>query len=601
MQWSPTRREFLAGAAVGGVGVGDFSWTNATDAVPDHLLAPRGSVEWSVGTGDGPAAVSRFSARDRLYVRTPGGVRALGPDGAERWRFEVDSGDPESLVETYAAETDGATETLYVETRRGLAAIDAADGSVRWRYGDDDGRRHVDVSLATAETVFLSENGLTALDAEDGTERWRFEPDGPVWLSSQFHEGTLYVGTIRGGFYALDAAGGEVRWRTALEASGDDGPYVLAAGTSDGVAFAWNSSESVLAAFDADDGSPRWTVATNAAPTGFPGTVRKSTVYIADGSVLRARSAASGTVRWRYDAGEAVANWPRFADETMYVGAAGGVHAVSTTDGTRCWTFDTRTDAAAVVAGVDDGTVFVDSRTDALYGLDARSGRLRWRFPYSGESTWPPEVRNGIAYFGTESGTVYAVSGPDGPTPLYDAARVATGPFGVAAGGLLAGGALAAAYRRRKRANAPPPEPTAFADFERETLVAESPKKELFRARTPAGGRVALARLAPDVLAPEAFAAAVEAWAGLDCEGVLEVRQWGTEPRPWVAAEWAAGGSLADRAGKLPLTEIGRVVADVAEIVHLVRREEVTHGRLVPGNVLFTGGAARVADWRLAA
>ena len=597
MKWSPTRRKFLgvAGASVPALAAGTPLWGNVTDVVPDHPLAPSGDVRWSVETGETEAVVRYPVSDGRLYVQTPNGVRALGTDGNERWRFDAESRDSEYSVEAY-----GESGSLYVETERGLHALDATDGSVRWRYaGENGGHEHVDVSLVTPETVLLHENGVTALDADDGTERWRFEPDDPVWFGAHFDGESLYVGTIQGQLYALDANDGSVRWRAAVGAA-DDAPHVFPVGTADATVFAWNSSEGGLTGFGAADGNRRWTVETNTDSAGFPGTIDGSTVYLGDESALRAVSATDGVERWRYDAGAASVRSPRIADGTVYVGAVGSVHALATADGTKRWEFATGSDTATYVAAVADGTVFVDDFPEAVYALDADDGGLKWRFPYPAKSTWFLQHRRGTVYFGTEAGTVYAVTEPDS-TPVYDAYRTATGPLGLSAGGLLGTAALAAAYRRRRRAAAVAAAPIAHDDFERVALVDETPYAEVFEVRTPGGTRAALKRLAEGALSDEVFEDAVEAWAGLDCDGVLSVREWGTDPSPWVATEWATGGSLANRADDLTADDGVRIVAGVAEIVHRAHREGVAHGRLVPGNVLVTDGGVRVADWRLAA
>ncbi|PSQ46643.1 hypothetical protein BRD15_08680 [Halobacteriales archaeon SW_6_65_15] len=97
------------------------------------------------------------------------------------------------------------------------------------------------------------------------------------------------------------------------------------------------------------------------------------------------------------------------------------------------------------------------------------------------------------------------------------------------------------------------------------------------------------------------FEAAVEKWADLDVPGALAVREWGTDPVQWVATEYATGGDLATKGGDLTVAERARVVATAAETVHRAHREGVTHGQLVPGNVLFAPDGVRVGDWRLAA
>ncbi|UPW01896.1 PQQ-binding-like beta-propeller repeat protein [Halorussus gelatinilyticus] len=624
MKRSPTRRTFLAAAsglaAVAGsgraasldaarpAGLGDVSLGNAIDAVPDHPLAPTADVEWSVETDGERPLVRRSAADETIYVGTPTGVSAFAPDGTERWRRSVASVDSDWPVPVYPG--DGA---VYVEGKAGLRAFDAEDGDAKWHYSGDSGvaTGHVDVSLVTPETVFLSENGVTALAAADGEERWRFEPDDPFWVRPKFDGGTVFAGTIRGHLYALDAADGSLRWHA--DRSADGPPRFLVAGVTDETVLAWDGEAGELYGFDRDDGALAWRFDPTTDSTGFPGVVLDRTAYLGDGRLVRAISTDGGTERWRYDAGENVVGWPRFDGRAGYFGTAGGVHAVSTDDGTRRWTFSTGADAPAYVAGVADGTVVAASEGDAVYGLDAERGRLRWRFGYTGDPRWFPQVAEDAVYVATGAGTVYGLSPPDS-TPLYDAYRTVASPLGLGVGGLFAAAVSVAAYRhrerrRRTRDEADATDETAdrsLADYDLGEAVAESDsvagfdRTAVLTARNPADEPVAVMRFEADALPDAAFAGAVETWADLDVRGVLAVRAWDSDPVPWVATD-PVDATLADRAADLSTPDLAHALADAAEAVHRAHRAGVLHGALSAETVWLADGEVRVGGWGLAA
>ncbi|WP_135854789.1 outer membrane protein assembly factor BamB family protein [Halorussus salinus] len=617
MDDSPTRRTLL-GAAGGLVaaassgraasadsarlaGLGDGALGNATDAVPDHPLAPTPEVGWAVET-ESERPLAKWSAADEtLYLGTPTGVSGFSPDGTERWRRSIASVESDVPVEVYPG--DGA---VYVEGETGLRALDAADGDTRWRYFGDTGvvAGHVDVSLVTPEAVLVREEGLTALAAADGEERWRFEPDDPLWFRPRFDGGTVFAGTIRGLVYALDAADGSLRWRA--DRSADGARHFSVAGVTDERVLAWDAEEGELYGFDRADGALGWRFDPETDATGFPGTVLERTAYLGDRRTLRAISTDDGTERWRYAAGENVVGWPQFADSTGYVGTVGGVHAVSTADGTRRWTFSTGADAPVYVAGVADGTVVADSRGDAVYGLDAERGRLRWRFGYSGHPRWLPQVADDAVYLATEEGTLYALSAPDS-TPVYDAYRTVSSPLGLGVGGLFATALSAAAYRRRRERPARDEEDltdetadSSLADYDFGDLLADFERATVHEARSPTGERVALASFDPDALSADAFEAAVETWADLDCRGLLGVRAWDGDPVPWVATD-PVDATLADRAADLPTADLAHALADAAEAVHRAHRAGVVHGALSAETVFLADGEVRVGGWGLAA
>ncbi|NEU58492.1 PQQ-binding-like beta-propeller repeat protein [Halorussus sp. MSC15.2] len=607
MNWSPSRREFLTVAGPGGVApsvvtdrrasLGNVSLGNATDAVPDHPFAPTPEVEWSVDTETEEPLLRGSAADDAVYLTTETGVRGFSTDGRERWRRRIARDGADHPVEIHPG-----TGVVYAEGRAGIQALDAEDGHTRWRYAGESGvaERYVDVSLVTPETVFVHEDGIAAVAASDGHERWRFRPDDSLWFNPHLDGDTLYAGTTHGHLYALSATDGSVRWHA--DRSADGTPRFSVAGVTDDVVLAWGYETGRLYGFDCDDGALRWRFDADADERGFPGVVLEDTAYLGDGRRLRAISTAGGTERWRYDAGGPVVGWPRIDDRTAYFGTRGGVHAVSTADGTGRWRFSTDADARASVVGVTDGTVVVDSEAEAVYGLDAKRGRLRWRFDHPGRSRWLPQVTDDGVYFVTGSGTIYALSSPDS-TPLYDAYRTATSPVALAVGGLVGAAVLARAYRRRDPdydARGDSATPTEIADFELGDRLAGSDSAEVFEARNPAGDRVALTRVTPDAIADDAFEAAVEKWADLDVRGVLAVRTWGTEPSPWVATD-PADASLADRAEDLPTADLAHALADAAETVHRAHRAGVTHGALGPGTLWLSDGEVRVSGWRLAA
>jgi outer membrane protein assembly factor BamB len=605
--WSPSRREFLGVAGVGGssaVGLPVASWGNVTDAVPDHPFVPTADERWSLDLGDDDAYLTG-PTDGTLFARTPGVVHGIQTDGTESWQLVVESDRP-GLQVGRLSPYRSLERILYVHDEKRVYALDPADGSVRWRY-EDAWRPSVATTIPGLVVAYDDErlgrdDALVGLSADDGSESWRLALDGGLWLSSHFDGETLYVGTDEGMIYAVDPRDGDVRWRTEPldgEAdSGDDPSPLVVTDSTDHVVFAWRSKVGSLLALDAADGSVRWRFDADSDGHDLPGTIRDGVLYLRQGSSLLALSTANGSERWRIDA-ENFFTWPRVVGETVYVGNEEGVYALSAADGSERWW----SSAANFPTGVTERTLVATDREYSVFGLDRADGSVRWRYDPEAKLSAPPHAHEGTTYLATKSGGAVALS-PPGSTPVLDALRTAVSPTGLAVGGLLGGALAVGAYRRRTRADDAtdsPDEPTVFEDFELADTVAETDHVEVYDARTPDGSRVALKRLAPGEIPRANFTEAVETWADLDVPGVLDVRAWGLDPAPWVATEYATGGNLGAKAEDLTVEERARVVAEVAETVHRAHREDVTHGRLVPGNVLFGQAGVRVGDWRLAA
>ena len=602
MQWSPTRREFLGVAGAGSLApasVGDASWGNVTDVVPDDPFAPEVETRWSLDLGD-PSLLLAEPVDETLYVGTPGTIYAISTDGTERWRREVGYRLPNVVVRSKSVPPVGSR-TVYTNDDERVYALDGEDGGVRWVYEGESGEESPSVISAVRDIAIVLDGDLIAVSAIGGRERWRFGLDGGLRSVPHYDGRLLYVGTDRGKLYALDPDDGTERWRVELpERDGDSesaSSRLLTVETTADLVFAWDSEEGTFYAFETDDGTERWRVQTGQNTYWLPGIVRSDTVYLNDGNTLRALSVTDGTERWRFDA-ESQLNWiPRAVSGTVYVGSENRIYAVSVAEGRERW----RSAATTFPVGATDDTFVATGLGDSIHGLSVDDGRVRWRYDLEESLVSSPRVHDGSVYFGTESGTFGVISVP-GSSLASDAYRTATSPAGLAVSGLLGGAVAVGAHRRRNRDETAddPPEPATFEDFELVEPVAETEVAEVHEARTPGGERVALKRLTTDELSDDRFAEAIRTWADLDYEGVLEVREWGTDPVPWVVTEYA-DATLADRVADSTTEEMARAVADVAETVHRAHREGVTHGRLTPENVVFVGGAVRVGGWRLAA
>jgi len=229
-----------------------------------------------------------------------GGVDLLGRQaGLERWTTAAtDSARPLFGGSEIQSAPVAAGRTLLFATARGLVAVDASSGRVRWRasvnaprpavhdgtvYVADFGEGVVGYDLMTGERTFHSSQptkaamGVTAGPSQlvvatdsglaglgyDGTTRWRFRPD---------------------------------------DLSRDRGAVALA----DGVAYAGfrGEDDDWLVAVDTAEATERWRspAVPESTPQFAPPAVANDTVYVpAEDEGLVAVDAADGSVRWRFD------------------------------------------------------------------------------------------------------------------------------------------------------------------------------------------------------------------------------------------------------------------------------------------------------------
>ena len=164
----------------------------------------------------------------------------------------------------------------------------------------------------------------------------------------------------------------------------------------------------------------------------FHGDVARSGLYSGSGP------ASFNGMRWTFKAAGPIVASPVIADGVVYIGDYGGLlHAIDQASVVEKWHFKSRMPIASTAA-VADGMVYFVSSGGALAALDAASGQPKWVFAteyerrfeakglhglQSAAQTIPdawdvfvssPAVANGLVYFGSGDGNVYAIDAKTG-------------------------------------------------------------------------------------------------------------------------------------------------------------------------------------------
>jgi len=286
--------------ATGGGGLGSVGATNGTEASVVALDATTAAVQWVApvtGAGGFPVAV----ADNDVFVAATELVALDRATGVARWSAPVGntatSGYSRPAVIGGLVVVGGGDGTVY--------AFDRSTGALRW---------------ATAVT------GLTDLGAGPSVTT----TDQLVYVTSPDTRLSVISGeTGPGQLRALDPATGRILWAQPIRGVSASGTTATA---TDGTVYVPGS---MLAAFDAVTGAPRWTVPTEGSPSFafHPLAVENGVVYLpgADGA-LHGLDATSGTQRWSVGApppasrlagaaDDVVPLPPAVADGVMYLGS----------------------------------------------------------------------------------------------------------------------------------------------------------------------------------------------------------------------------------------------------------------------------------------
>jgi outer membrane protein assembly factor BamB len=259
-----------------------------------------------------------------------------------------------------------------------------------------------------------SDGGILALDASDGSQRWRnHKIDSTVMNTTSglaVVDDVLYVG-VKNCVYGVNVADGSVDF--VFRGTADES-FELDPAVADGILYVGGneSEDGFMYALDAADGSERWRAELDR--LNWPPAVADGTVYVSGRGGIHALDAADGSERWSFQ--KNICTAPAVLNGTVYVGDYGTFYALSASIGSQRWQVDCAPYSAPVV---DDGTVYVGGG-DGLYALDAADGSEQWRFRTE-EPICPPVVVDGRIYIGGDDGTLYALGSRTTPTEVYTA------------------------------------------------------------------------------------------------------------------------------------------------------------------------------------
>jgi len=254
--------------------------------------------------------------------------------------------------------------------------------------------------------VGSTDGSLYAVDLESGKQKWKFPTQVRVTSSPAVDHGLVYFESYDGNFYALDAISGQLKWKFQT-----GGEKRFAARHIHGIEPA---AESMPYPFD-------FYLSSLALWSG--------SVYFNSGDgKLYALDANSGTLKWKFQAGNVVHASPAIANGILFIGSWDSYfYALDASTGKEKWRFKTGEDPEIYnqvgiqsSAAVMDGVVYFGCRDSNFYALDAATGQKIWAFNNKG--SWvitSPAVEDRRVYFATsDSGLLYALDAKSG-TPVF--------------------------------------------------------------------------------------------------------------------------------------------------------------------------------------
>jgi outer membrane protein assembly factor BamB len=254
---------------------------------------------------------------------------------------------------------------------------------------------------------------LYAVDAATGSLRWRFRTGDVVHASPAFADGIVYAGSWDGRFYALDARSGEQRWM--FQAGVDQllhnqQGFQSSPAVVNGVVYT-GCRDGHVYALDARTGQERWRVDTAASWVNATPAVSEGRVYFgtSDSSLYRVVDAASGRPLQQHDVLAYMFASPTVAGDVVLLGMLNGVlQARDKAGGSLLWEFQTEASRAnrgwvlTAERRFNAPMLFVSSWHEATDVAQDRQASV-------GSFFSTPLVAGGEVYIGSADGNLYAI------------------------------------------------------------------------------------------------------------------------------------------------------------------------------------------------
>jgi outer membrane protein assembly factor BamB/predicted phosphohydrolase len=314
----------------------------------------------------------------------------------------------------------GKDTTTY--SRPNLAVNNTSPGTkVRWSV---DTRYTIASTPAVWKDCVISGNSsgmVYCYSVKDGSLKWKFKTAGTVYSSPDVSEGRAVIGSSDKNIYCLDADRGTLLWKIQTGA-----PVVAGATIRDGVVYI-GGSDGVFRAVDVKTGAVRWEFKNVG---GFveakPLVYEEKVIFGAWDTFLYALSVKDGSLIWKWANGNAgvllspAACWPVAANGKVFVVAPDRfMTAIDAQSGRTIWRTKQHQVRECIGISEDGKRIYVRCMTDTVvaFSSSASSPEEIWAtscgYGYDIDPSMPME-RDGVVYFGTKNGLVFALDAHSG-------------------------------------------------------------------------------------------------------------------------------------------------------------------------------------------
>jgi outer membrane protein assembly factor BamB len=388
-------------------------------------------VKWKFPTGDRIISSPVWENKVLYFGGDDGNIYAVDSEtGRQLWKRTT--GGP---VPCTPAVANG---TVYAGSYDGkFYALNAQTGAIKWKFATEGERRfeakgihglqpknqtipdQFDVFLSSPVVVqgavyFGSGDGnLYALDATTGELKWKFKTGDVIHASPAYADGVLFVGSWDSYFYAVDATTGKEKWRF----HGGEDPVIhnqvgfqSSAAVAGGVVYV-GCRDSNLYALDAATGQEKWKFFNELSWVIVSPAIKDGKVVFAtsDSSLFHVVDAGTGQSVVKQTDKAYMFSSPVIAGDVVLIGVLNGtLQARDLKTAEPLWDFQTETSkrnkgwVLTADRKFNEPMFFTSSWREApIVGIERQFN--------IGAIFSTPLVMNGVVYFGSTDGNLYAI------------------------------------------------------------------------------------------------------------------------------------------------------------------------------------------------
>jgi outer membrane protein assembly factor BamB len=352
---------------------------------------------------------------------TDGQTVFIGSEDGHLYAFEPATGKPKWKFRTEGAVSSTpciSRSLVFITSRDGsFYAIEKNTGKLHWKFTTE-GERIYDTwdyylsgAVVSDETVFFGsgDGHIYALNQQTGQQVWKFKTGDVVHATPVVYNDKVYVGSFDGFFYVLSKDSGKLIWK--FDTIGDTyfpkGEIQKAATVANNIVY-FGSRDYNIYALDAEKGTGHWNMKETGSWIISTPFIKDKTVYFgtSDTHAFYASDATNGTIKWKLPVNMRVYSSCISDESNVYFGCFDGkLYAVNRQTGEIVWIFQTENSLKNYSTVYDSQGKFQSNFN--LYGENSQQAEAM--IMELGAILSTPLLHNGILYFGSTDGNLYAL------------------------------------------------------------------------------------------------------------------------------------------------------------------------------------------------